>query len=146
MAYGKLDVLLNRFSEWGWKSTHFLSVASSSFPGPAWVYTELFHLQKRWIMLSLIPSSLSWKRSLTVSIRLAGELCVKHPGLCVKVHISAQGTIREHLHVCQVFKRLEHTPLYVFNFYSFYASRKREKTSHWQSHHSRLLTANTSHN
>lgn len=55
---------------------------------------------------------------------------VKHPGLCVKVHISALVTITEHLHVCQVFKRLEHPPLYVFNFYSFYASRKREKTSY----------------
>lgn len=42
----------------------------------------------------------------------------------MKVHISGQGTITEHLHVGQVFKRLEHPPLYVFNFYSFYASGK----------------------
>lgn len=54
--------------------------------------------------------------------------------------------ITEHSHVCQVFKRLEHPALNIFNFYSFYTSRKREKTSHSQSHHSRLLTANTSHN
>lgn len=35
-----------------------------------------------------------------------------------------QDSRTEHLHVCQVFKRLEHPPLYVFNFYPFYASRK----------------------
>lgn len=44
-----------RFSKWGWKSTHFLSVAS--LPGPSRVYTEIFCLQKRWIMLSLISDN-----------------------------------------------------------------------------------------
>lgn len=29
--------------------------------------------------------------------------------------------------MCQVFKRLEHSPLYVFNFYSFNTSRKKRE-------------------
>lgn len=52
------------------------------------VYTEPFYLQKRWIMLSPTPASLSWKRGLTDSIRLAGELCVKYP--CEGPHIRTQ--------------------------------------------------------
>ena len=38
------------------KAERALSFSVASFPGPAWVYAELFYPERRWITLSLTDS------------------------------------------------------------------------------------------
>lgn len=79
MAYSKYDALLQMFRnksaslKEAEKAPIFSLLHHSQVPPE---YTEVFYLQKRWIMLSLIAASLSWKRGLTVLIRLTWGLCV----------------------------------------------------------------------
>lgn len=83
MAYSKLDVLLlllrgKRVLLNEADKAHIFSVLHHSqvLHGCA---QSCFTYRKKWIMLSLTPASHSWKNDVTVSIRLARQLCVKHP-------------------------------------------------------------------
>lgn len=66
--------------------------------------------------------SLSWKRRLTISIRLRNVWLARcGRGAHVTRINSKDPSTTQYLHVSQVLQRFEHPPLYVFNFYPLYA-------------------------
>lgn len=66
--------------------------------------------------------SLSWKRRLTISIRLRNVWLARcGRGAHVTRINSKDPSMTQYLHVSQVLQRFEHPPLYVFNFYPLYA-------------------------
>lgn len=66
--------------------------------------------------------SLSWKRRLTISIRLRNVWLARcGRGAHVTRINSKDLSTTQYLHVSQVLQRFEHPPLYVFNFYPLYA-------------------------